>query len=80
MNTSQVFILIAIIALAVVALVALQIRRSGTRKPLTPLTSLAFACIVAGIVFGENRFLGYGLMGLGVILSLIDMYSQSRGK
>jgi drug/metabolite transporter (DMT)-like permease len=74
MSKNQLFILIAIGALALIA--GLLIYSRSQRKEttvLTPLTALAFGCIVAGIVFGEERWLGYSLMGLGVILSIVDV-------
>jgi len=34
---------------------------------------LAFSLVLAGILFGENRLIGYGLMGAGVLLAFIDI-------
>jgi hypothetical protein len=80
MNASQMYIVVAIVALAVIALLAFFMRRGEKARGLTPLAGLAFACVVAGIAFGENRVLGYGLMGAGVILSVIDAVAGSRRK
>ncbi len=78
MNVSQIFILIAIAVLAVIALMVFVIGKKGTGQRLTPLASYAFAFILAGILFGENRLIGYGLMGIGVILAVIDIVNKSR--
>ncbi len=72
MNTSQIYIIISIAALALVAILFLAARKKG--KKLTPLVGVAWALVLAGIVFGEDRLIGYGLMGVGVALAVIDMY------
>lgn len=71
MNASQVYILISVVVLAIIAIVVIS-RRKERQKPLSKLAALAFAFIIAGIVFGEDRLIGYGLLGTGVILSIID--------
>jgi len=78
MNTSQIFIVISIVTLAIVAILFLAARKN--KKKLTPLAGLAWAFALAGIVFGEDRLIGYGLMGVGVVLALIDMFIQSKRK
>jgi hypothetical protein len=37
-------------------------------------------CIVAGILFGENRYLGYGVMAAGVIIAVIDIFYSVQGQ
>ncbi len=79
MSENQVFIFLAIMALALIAGVLIYTRnRRKETKALTPLAGLAFGCIVAGIVFGEERWLGYGLIGLGVVLSIIDAVIKTK--
>jgi hypothetical protein len=41
---------------------------------------LAFPLIIAGIVFGENRFIGYGLIGAGILLAFIDIIIRYRNQ
>jgi hypothetical protein len=81
MNASQGFIAIAIVSLAVI-FVILLIRGKGVPKggKLSPLAYLAFAFVVAGIIFGQNRIVGYSLIGIGVILAFIDMFKSMRQK
>ena len=79
MNASQPYVIISIAALLILALLAYATFRSGRPNRLTPLASLAFAFILAGILFGEDRVIGYGLMGVGVVLALIDIVQKSRG-
>jgi hypothetical protein len=80
MNTSIPYIVITIgvLALIVVALFIFWINKKRPVKRLSVLAGLAFACIVAGVVFSENRIVGYGLMGLGVILAVVDALMKSR--
>ena len=77
MNTYQIFIAIAIVVLLVTAGL---VYFTGWRKEkrLTPLAGLAFAFVLAGIVFGQERWLGYGLLGMGVILAVADMVRKGK--
>lgn len=72
MNTSQVYIIISIAALGWVVILFLAARKKG--KKLTPPVGLAWALVVAGIVFSEDRLIGYSLMGVGVALAVIELY------
>ncbi len=78
MNLSTLYIVISIVVLAVVAVLVFFVRGQKNVNRLTPLAGLSFACIIAGIVFGENLLLGYGLMGIGIILAVIDIFNRSR--
>lgn len=77
MSASQIYIAIAIVVLAVIAgLVYFSSRRK--EKRLTPLAGLAFAFVLAGILFGQEHWLGYGLLGIGVILAVVDMFRKGK--
>lgn len=76
MNISQIYIAVSIVVLAIIALLLFLASKNKSDKKLTPLAGLAFAFIVAGIMFGEERLIGYGLMGVGVILALIDIVKK----
>ncbi|NIM99071.1 MAG: hypothetical protein GTO24_13610 [candidate division Zixibacteria bacterium] len=80
MNTSQIFIAVSIAVLAVVALLVFFIARRRKENRLTPLAGLAFGFVLAGIVLGDDRLISYGLLGIGVILAVIDMFNRSRSK
>ena len=77
MNISQIYILIALVALLIVAALVFFLRVNRNDKRLTPLAGLAFGFVIAGLVFGQERIVGYGLMGVGVILAIIDMIKKS---
>jgi hypothetical protein len=78
-GASSAYVLVAIVALALIALAVIVSGRGGGSR-LTPLAGVAFACVVAGIAFGENRLLGYGLIGAGVALAVVDMVLKRRGR
>jgi hypothetical protein len=78
MSFPFIYILIAILALAVTAILVFWIRGKSRQNRLSPLAGLAFAFIIAGIMFGDNRFIGYGLMGFGIILAVVDIFLQRK--
>ena len=74
MTSSQIFVLIAVIVFAVIAVLSILIRKKAPER-LSPLTTIALVLVIAGIVFGNmgGRVVGYPFMGAGVILAIIDM-------
>jgi hypothetical protein len=71
------YFLIAIVVLAIlVILLVVALKQMKTR--LSGWAFLAFPLIVAGIVFGEDRLIGYGLIGAGVLLAFIDIIVRYR--
>ncbi len=80
MNASQIYIGISIAVLAVVAILFFIKRENRQQKALTPLAGLAFGFILAGILFGDNRLIGYSLLGVGVLLAVVDMINKSKRK
>ena len=80
MNISQIWIAVTIVALAVVAFLVFFVNKNREKNRLTPLASLAFAFVLAGIFFGDDRFIGYGLMGVGVLLAVIDIFNKSQNR
>lgn len=77
MTAPHPYIAIAVIALAIIAVLLRLVFRRGGRR-LTPLTGLAFGCIIGGIAFGDTRWLGHGLIGAGVLLAIADIIVRSR--
>jgi len=67
------YIFIAILALAVIAMFATIIKKKLPGATLSPLTGIAFALVVAGVVFGQDHTVGYGLIGAGVGLSIFEL-------
>jgi hypothetical protein len=68
-----VWIAISIIALVVIVVLLLISRRKG-KQILNPsnLLILGMSFVVLGIIFGDDRLIGYSFIGVGVLLSVID--------
>jgi hypothetical protein len=41
-------------------------------------TTLGSTLVILGIVFGENRLIGYSFIGAGVLLSIISIIKSKR--
>lgn len=80
MNISQIYIAVSIIALAVVAVLVFFVSKNRKENRLTPLASLAFTFTMLGAIFSDGRLIGYGLMGVGVLLAVADIFNRSRQK
>jgi hypothetical protein len=67
------WIAISIIALVVI-MVLLLISRRKRKQILNPsnLLVLGMSFVVLGIIFGDERVIGYSFIGIGVLLSVID--------
>ena len=79
MGAGNIYIIISLIALALIAFILFLFPKKDHNKKLSPLAGLAFACIVAGITFGHERIVGYSLLGMGVLLSVIDIVIKQKG-
>ena len=68
-----VWIAISISAMVVIMVLLLISRRRGNQL-LNPsnLLILGMSCVVLGIIFGDDRIVGYSFIGVGVLLSVID--------
>ena len=78
MIMSQLYLAVSIVILAIIGVLEIAVNKNKTDRRLTPLFGLAAACILAGILFGEERFLGYGLLAVGVVLAVVDMIRKMR--
>lgn len=80
MNTSQIYIVMSVVVLAVIALLVFLVGKNRKDKKFTPLAGLAFAFILAGIILGDDRLIGYSIMGVGIILAIIDIFKKLKSK
>ncbi|MFH0969946.1 MAG: hypothetical protein V1776_00585 [Candidatus Diapherotrites archaeon] len=80
MDASMAYVAISIVALVIIALLVVFVRKKRGRKELTPLAGLAFGFILAGIIFGNDRSIGYGLLVAGGLLAVIDMIIKWKKK
>lgn len=80
MISSPIWIIMAIVVLAILAVLSFLASKRGKEKRLTPLAGLAFVFVLAGVLFGNDRILGYSLLGVGVVLAIVDMFNKLRKK
>jgi hypothetical protein len=64
------WITISIIALVVIVVLLLIARGKQYHKP-SNLAILGMSLVVLGIIFGDDRLIGYSFIGVGVLLSVI---------
>jgi hypothetical protein len=72
-----VWIAISIVALAVIIVLLLVGRRKEYHKP-SNLALFGMSLVVLGIIFGDERVVGYPFIGVGVLLSVIDAVRNRR--
>lgn len=81
MDASQIYVLIGIVVLAIIAVLVFFVNKKKNKKheKLSPLVGIAFGFMIAGIVFGgDDRLIGYSLIGIGIILAIWDMIRKSK--
>jgi hypothetical protein len=78
MDTSQIFIAVSIVVMASIALLVFFVAKRRVENRFTPLGGLAIGFVLAGVIFWENRLIGYSLLGIGVILAVIDIFIRSK--
>ena len=65
------WIAISIIALIVIVVLLLMARGKQYPRP-SNLAILGMSLVVLGIIFGDDRLIGYSFIGVGILLSAID--------
>jgi hypothetical protein len=67
-----VWIAISIVALIVIVVLLLVGRGRQYEKP-SNLAILGMSLVVLGIIFGDSRIVGYSFIGVGVLLSVVNI-------
>ena len=80
LNLTPMYIAISIIALLIIAALVFFVKKNKKQKRLSTLTGLSFVFVIAGIVFGDDRLIGYGLIAVGIILAVVDIIMKSKKK
>jgi len=52
------------------------VSRHKIGNKLTTFAAIAFAFIIAGIIYSENRTIGYSLLGIGVAFAFMDIVQK----
>ncbi|MFA5049839.1 MAG: hypothetical protein WC501_02425 [Candidatus Micrarchaeia archaeon] len=76
MDASHIYIVISILVLAVIAISLFFLNKNKENKKLTPFAGLAFAFVIAGILFSDDPGIGYLLIGIGIIFAVIDIIKK----
>lgn len=77
MDNSQVYVLISLVAVALI-LTTLVLMRKNMGKPLSKIAAIAFSLVIAGVTLGEDRLIGYSLMGAGIAVAIVDIIKKKR--
>ena len=80
MSSSQIYIAASIAVLAIIAIFIFVVFRRKEAQKLTPLASVAFGFVLTGLIFGDDRLIGYSLTGVGVVLAIVDMVKTLKKK
>lgn len=72
------YIAASILILFVIMFFLVRSGKSMKSRKLSNLAKLAFFLVVVGILFGENRFIGYTLLGSGVLFALLDIREKLK--
>jgi hypothetical protein len=72
-----VWIAISIAALIVIMVLLLIARGRQYQQP-SNLAILGISLVVLGIIFGDSRVIGYSLIGVGVLLSVVEAIRNRR--
>jgi heme/copper-type cytochrome/quinol oxidase subunit 1 len=78
MEKGSVYIIISLIFLGVIAILLFVLPKKNDNRKLSTLAGLSFAFILAGLNFGDKRYIGYSLTGIGIVLAAIDMIIKWR--
>ncbi|AXV37262.1 MAG: hypothetical protein CIT01_03135 [Methanobacterium sp. BRmetb2] len=73
MDLSSIFLLIGLVALAIITLLAIYAGKMKKQDKPSKIVFIAFFLVILGIVLGNNEWLSYSLIGAGVILAIIDI-------
>lgn len=79
MEVSQIYILISVVILFVIALFFF-LNRKKKQKRLSNLAVLSFIFVISGLLFGDDRLVSYSLIGTGVVIAVVDLILNKRKK
>jgi len=75
------WIAVSIVALVVIVALLLISRRGGRQYPRpSNLALVGMSMVVLGIIFGDDRLIGYSFIGVGIIISVVDAIFSRKKK
>ncbi len=79
MSSTLTYVLLAVVLLdVVITSVVFFVNKQRSENRLTPLTSIAVALVLAGLLIGGGTPMGYVLAGVGAALAVADMITMAR--
>ncbi len=72
-----VWIAISVVALIVIIVLLLVGRGTQYKKP-SNLAVLGMSLVVLGIIFGDDRLIGYSFIGVGVLIAVVDAIRNKK--
>ena len=79
-NASVTYIMMTLVILAIILILEIFMLKKKKRKKSSKLATLAMTLVVLGIIFGDDPIIGYGFIGIGVILGIIDIIKNIKKK
>ena len=77
MATTRIYILITVIAIALIVLLVFVIKgKESQKKKFSIIGFLASVFIVSGIIFNNNRTIGNTLIGIGIALYILEIIKK----
>ena len=77
---STAYILATIAIFAAIVFILIRLGKLPQPEKLSNIAKVSFLLILMGIIFGENRILGYSLIGAGMILAIVDLIKKTKSK
>lgn len=77
MNAVSIYLAILVIAGLAIVMNLVFVYNKKKRR-ISRLAGLAFAFVIAGIFLGGQKFIGYSLLGVGIILAIIDIVRKAN--
>jgi hypothetical protein len=73
-----IYIGISILVLAIIWVILIYTGKVKPKKKFSKIAQIAIFLVIAGTIFSDNPWLGYGLIGAGVALSIIDIIRNRK--
>jgi len=80
LRVNRTYIAISVVVLAVIAILVIFTIKKKKQKQPSNFVMLGMSLVVLGIIFGDDRLIGYSFIGAGVLLSIIDIIKNLKNK
>ncbi|MDP3966062.1 MAG: hypothetical protein Q8Q04_00850 [archaeon] len=74
------YLFVSLLAFLGISILAFLIKKNQKEREISFLEGLAFIFILVGIVFGEQKILGYSLISAGIVFVIGDIYVRIKKK